>query len=139
MISAQLARAPIAAERGERVDLGLMLEIGTCPFPLIRFHGGMSKAHLVHEIPGHGEVLCNENGIAEPLTAHIFNVLATDWQDMDGWVDEAVELRVVHFRQLPEARSTTPHSPTRAIFVPWRSDPPNLGSAVYGEKQSAFG
>lgn len=90
MILAQLARVPAAAQRGERVDLGLMLEIGTCPFPLIRFHGGMSKAHLVHEIPGHGEVLCNENGIAEPLTAHILNVLATDWKDMDGWVDEAV-------------------------------------------------
>ena len=96
MILAQLARIPSAAQNDQRVDLGLLLEIGVCPFPLLRFHAGMMTGHVVHNIPGHGEILCDESGIAEPLTAHILNVLAGEWQTMDDWIDEAISRNSLH-------------------------------------------
>lgn len=96
MILAQLARVPSAAQNDQRVDLGILLEIGIYPFPLLRFHAGMMTGHLVHDIPGHGEILCGESGIAEPLTAHILHVLAGEWQTMDDWIDEAISRNSLH-------------------------------------------
>ena len=90
MILAQLARLRTAAEAGDRsrMDLGLLLEIGTCPFPLMRV-AGVPVGHLVHKVEGHGEMLSEENGVAEPITASMLHLLLTGWQDLDDWIDAA--------------------------------------------------
>lgn len=109
MILAQLARVPSAAGENERVDLGLLLEIGTCPFPLLRFHADMFTEHLVHEIPGHGEILCEQGGVAEPLTAHILHQLTNLWPNSDAWIDEAISRNSLHLMaRVHAALSTMP-------------------------------
>jgi hypothetical protein len=94
MILAQLARLPSAVgpDDSARVDLSLLLEIGTCPFPLMPPTAD-PVGHLVHEIPGHGEVLCNENGIAESITASMLQVLSMEWRDLDAWIEAAIARR----------------------------------------------
>jgi hypothetical protein len=94
MILAQLARLPSAVgpDDSARVDRWLLLEIGTCPFPLMTPTAG-PVGHLVYEIPGHGEVLCNENGIAESITASMLQLLSREWRDLDAWIEAAIAPR----------------------------------------------
>lgn len=94
MILAQLARVPAIADAdgSPRVDLTMLLEIGTCPIPLLQ--GARDPiGHLVHDIEGHGEILCHENGVVEAATAAMEQTFSNDWQGLDGWFDEAISRR----------------------------------------------
>jgi hypothetical protein len=47
--------------------------------------------HLVHKREGHGEVLCEENGVAAPMMPSI--LLMGGWQELDDWIDAALARR----------------------------------------------
>lgn len=91
MILAQLAYLPAAVGDDDRPSMGgsLLLEIGTCPFPLMR-PARDPIGHLVHDIAGHGSVLCVENGIVEPATSAMQQFFTAQWKDADSWLDEAL-------------------------------------------------
>ncbi len=91
MILAQLARVPAVADgtEGTRVDASLLLEIGTCPFPLMRAQRD-PVGHFVHEIEGHGSVLCPDNGVIEPMTAAMHQLFLHEWNNLDKWFDDAL-------------------------------------------------
>src|SRR5690606_15672027 len=90
-ILAQLAYLPAAIGDDDRPSMGgsLLLEIGTCPFPLMR-PARDPIGHLVHDIAGHGSVLCVENGIVEPATSAMQQFFTAQWKDADSWLDEAL-------------------------------------------------
>jgi hypothetical protein len=94
MILAQLARLPAAegVDDRARVDRWLLLGIGTCPFPLMRA-ADSPVGHLVHEIEGQGEILCDENGVAESITASMLRLVLEEWHDVDNWIDDALARR----------------------------------------------
>lgn len=91
MILSQLARVPCVAdvEGRPRADLGVLLEVGTCPIPLMR-PARDPIGHLQHEIAGHGIVLCTDNGVIEPATAALQQAFSECWRGLDDWFDEAL-------------------------------------------------
>jgi hypothetical protein len=91
MILAQLARIPAAIGDDDRgvVGASILLEIGTCPFPLLRAARD-PVGHLVHDVPGHGSVLCPDNGAIEPLTTAMQQLFSLEWENLDARLDEAL-------------------------------------------------
>jgi hypothetical protein len=92
MILSQLAsiRAVADSPGQPRVDLAILLEVGTCRIPLMRVVR-VPQGHRVHNFPGHGEIMCEDDGVVEPITLAMFHVFATDWQGLDEWFDAALE------------------------------------------------
>ena len=116
MILGQLARIPTATvgDDSKRMDAYLLLKIGQCPFPLLRANEE-GLGHLVHEIDGHGQVLCSDQGPIEAVTHAMADLLSRPWIHADDWVDAAIgtdslpllnrvliALRTVHAREIPE-------------------------------------
>ena len=91
MILAQLAYLPAAVGGHDPLVMAgsLLMEIGSCPFPLMRAARD-PIGHLVHDIPRHGSVLCVENGVVEPATSAMEQYFATQWKESDPWFDEAL-------------------------------------------------
>lgn len=82
------------SNRQARVDPLLLLEIGTCPYVLRGSQNDFKKnTILVHEVPGHGSIVCHKRGIVEPVTMAISRLLAADDPDATAWVLRAVELK----------------------------------------------
>jgi hypothetical protein len=75
-----------------RVDPPLLLELGTCDCVL---RGGRNdprqNAVLVHEVQGHGTVVCHKRGIVEPVTMAISHLLASDDPGREAWLRQAVK------------------------------------------------
>jgi hypothetical protein len=94
MIVGQLARLPMAPVGDDhiRVDAGLLLEVGVCPFPLLRARNN-GVAHLVHDLGDLGEVLCQDNGVIEPVTAAMAELLSRPWDHRDAWIAVALQTR----------------------------------------------
>ena len=116
MILGQLARLPTAVvgDDSQRMDAYLLLKIGQCPFPLLRANEE-GLGHLEHDIDGHGQVLCPDQGPIEAVTQAMADLLSRPWIHADDWVDAAIEtdslpllnrvliaLRTVHARNIPE-------------------------------------
>jgi len=77
----------------ERVDPYLLLEIGTCPQVLRGPQNDPAQnAVLVHDVPGHGSIVCHKFGIVEPVTLAITRLLGSNWVDAGDWINLAVEL-----------------------------------------------
>ena len=77
----------------ERVDPLLLLEIGTCPHVLRGPQNDPKKnAVLVHDVPGHGSIVCHKFGIVEPVTLAITRLLASNWVEAGDWIDVAIGL-----------------------------------------------
>ena len=92
MILGQLARLPTAVvgDDSQRMDAWLLLEIGQCPFPLMRANEeGLS--HLEHDIGKFGRVLCQEQGPIEATTQAMADLLSRSGTHADGWVDAAID------------------------------------------------
>jgi hypothetical protein len=92
MILSQLARVRATTGDGiiHRVDIQLMLHVGSCKFPLMR-GGARPKGHLVQRLGSEGEVLADEHALAEPITAAIYQLFATEWKDVDIFFERLVE------------------------------------------------
>lgn len=115
MILGQLARLP-AAEVGDdsqRIDAFILLNIGQCPFPLLRTNEE-GLGHLVHDLGNHGRVLCHDHGPIETATQAMADLLSRPWAHADAWVNAAIEteslallhrltiaLRTVKIRNIP--------------------------------------
>ena len=92
MILGQLARLPTAVvgDDSQRMDAYLLLKIGQCPFPLLRANEE-GLGHLVHDMDGHGQVLCPDQGPIEAVTQAMADLLSPPWIRGDDWVDAAIE------------------------------------------------
>ena len=116
MILGQLARlrTAVVGDDSQRMDAYLLLKIGQCPFPLLRANEE-GLGHLVHDMDGHGQVLCPDQGPIEAVTQAMADLLSPPWIRGDDWVDAAIEtdslpllnrvliaLRTVQSRNIPE-------------------------------------
>jgi hypothetical protein len=92
MILGQFAhlRTAIADGAGQRVDAGVLLRIGQCPFPLLRANE-TGLGHLEHELEGIGTVLCGTQGPIEATTQAMVALLSDPtWDDAEDWVRAAL-------------------------------------------------
>lgn len=81
LILSHLASMPIAAvaENGSyaRMDAWLMIEVGSCPFPLLRPQS-TNQSHHSHDFPNGDTYICGKDGLIEPITLSIFQSMARD-------------------------------------------------------------
>jgi hypothetical protein len=68
----------------------LLLEVGVCPVPLLRATK-IGLGHLVHDLGDLGEVLCQDNGVIEPVTAAMAELLSRPWDQRDHWIETALQ------------------------------------------------
>ncbi len=116
MILGQFARLPTATvgDDRQRMDASILLEIGQCPFPLLRANEG-GLGHLEHDLDDLGRVLCQDQSPVEAATQAMADLLSRPWADADAWVEAALEsgslplvhrvmiaLRTVRARNIPE-------------------------------------
>ena len=100
MILGQFARLPTAAvgDDRQRMDAWILLNIGKCPFPLLRANEE-GLGHLEHDLGDLGRVLCPDQAPIEAATQAIADLLSRPWVDADTWVEAALEsgsLPLVH-------------------------------------------
>jgi hypothetical protein len=122
MILGQFARLPTApvGDDRRRMDAWVLLNIGRCPFPLLRANEE-GLGHLEHDLGELGQVLCQEQGPIEAATQAMADLLSREWADADLWVTAVLEsgslplihrasiaLHTVRERQIP-ARSVWAH------------------------------
>lgn len=116
MILGQFARLPTAVvgDDRQRMDASVLLEIGQCPFPLLRANEG-GLGHLEHDLDNLGRVLCQDRAPVEAATQAMADLLSRTWTDADAWVDAALDsgslalvhrvmiaLRMVRARSIPK-------------------------------------
>lgn len=116
MILGQLARLPAAAvgDDSQRMDAWILLNIGQCPFPLLRANEE-GLGHLVHDLGDRGRVLCHDQGPIEAATQAMADLFSRPWTHADAWVNAAIEteslpllhrltiaLRTVKMRNVPD-------------------------------------
>ncbi|ANP46056.1 hypothetical protein ATE48_09045 [Candidatus Viadribacter manganicus] len=90
MMLGHLAHVPSVADGSEaRADASILLEIGTCPFPLMRVNE-LGLPHLEHDLGAFGRVLCTNEGTVEPTTQAIMHLLAGSWPHKEAWIAEAI-------------------------------------------------
>jgi hypothetical protein len=115
MILGQFARLPTAVlgDNSQRLDARVLLEIGQCPFPLLRANEE-GLGHLEHDLGARGRVLCQDQGPIEAATLAMADLLSRPWQHADDWVEAAIKtgslpllhrvmiaLRTVRLRNIP--------------------------------------
>lgn len=116
MILGQLARLPtaIVGDDSQRMDAMVLLNIGRCPFPLLRANEE-GLGHLVHDLGDRGRVLCQDQGPIEAATQAMADLFSRPWTHADAWVNAAIEtgslpllhrltiaLRTVLLRNVPD-------------------------------------
>ncbi|HBO2483045.1 TPA: type I restriction enzyme HsdR N-terminal domain-containing protein [Pseudomonas aeruginosa] len=116
MILGQLASLPAAmvGDDSQRMDAWVLLNIGQCPFPLLRANEE-GLGHLEHDLGNRGRVLCQDQGPIEATTQAMADLLSRPWTHADEWVDAAIEadslpllhrltiaLRTVQMRNIPD-------------------------------------
>lgn len=116
MILGQLARLPTAmvGDDSQRMDAWILLNIGKCPFPLLRANEE-GLGHLVHDLGDRGRVLCHDQGPIEAATQAMADLFSRPWTHADEWVNAAIEteslpllhrltiaLRTVQLRNIPD-------------------------------------
>ncbi len=69
----------------DRVDLALLLELGTCPFPLVHVSNDPLGV-MVHDLGEHGEALAREHALANPITMSMRHLFAREWRDLGGFL-----------------------------------------------------
>lgn len=70
----------------------LLLEIASCPFVLRRPSSNfLDEIIQTIEVPNYGEIVCNVNGVIEPVTSSLMKIIDNmDTDDADFMVNEAV-------------------------------------------------
>jgi len=96
LILSYLAAVPFAVSSNGKVaklsSLDVALEIASSPFPLVKPGADPDQwIHYVHEVPGFGSILCYDNGIIEPITLSLFEVLAREGSTAQPWLEDAVK------------------------------------------------
>lgn len=79
---------------GGRADPMLLTEVGTAPVALRRpLAQEEINSAIIHNIEGHGSIVCHNEGIVEPITLSIYRFLRRDYEQVEDWLDEAIERR----------------------------------------------
>lgn len=131
MILGQLARlaTAIVGDDERRMDACILLEIGQCPFPLLRVtEEGLG--HLEHDLGALGRVLCIDKAPVEAMTLAMADLLSRSWGHADCWIDTVLEtdslpliyrvliaLRTVQKRKIPEL-SDWAHATMQTRVIP---------------------
>lgn len=96
LILSHIAAAPLGVyipgeSEPARLDEPLLLEVGQAPVVLSRPDGAQDfKEVAVHDIPGHGSIVCHLSGIVEPITWALVKFFLHRGSDADAWIDEAI-------------------------------------------------
>src|SRR3546814_14807436 len=92
MILAQFARLPTAAvgDDNARMDATVLLEIGQCPFPLVRANEEVIGL-LEHDLGDLGRVICSDMGAIERVTQATADRPSRPWAGDGAFVDVALE------------------------------------------------
>lgn len=114
MILGQFARLATATAENleQRIDAGILLQIGKNPFPLCR-PNEFGLPYYAHEIAGES-MLCGKVGSIEPTTLAIADLLSRHWDGADDWIEAALQsgsqsllrrveaaLKTVQMRKIP--------------------------------------
>ena len=77
LILSQITAQPMAAENDGDVNLGITVEVGSCPHILLRADPRLQEALGIetHDLPGDISVVCPGSGVIEPLTNSIIMFL----------------------------------------------------------------
>ena len=77
LILSQITAQPMAAENDGDVNLGITVEVGSCPHILLRADPRLQEALGIetHDLPGEISVVCPGSGVIEPLTNSIIMFL----------------------------------------------------------------
>ena len=90
MILSHLSGQRLGGE--ERLDLGLLGLVGSCPHVLRRPDDlSADRGTWTHSIPGYGEVLCHRSGIIEPITFSLFKMLSREGPAQEKWIGLALD------------------------------------------------
>lgn len=97
MILAHLAAHPFVVESEDgkqlrRCDPTFLTEVGTARMALRRpVHQEDIGGVLMHNLDGHGSIVCHDAGIVEPITWSIYLLLLREGAQMEDWLDTAVQ------------------------------------------------
>ena len=76
--------------RAVRVDEALLRGVGKCPLVLQRPNPQeLARGIPVHDVPGHGSIVCAEAGMVEPITMSMFKFLSGGTGEAEAWVRES--------------------------------------------------
>ena len=94
MILSHLAGVPLCFEgeggREMRMDEALLHGVGRCEMVLHRPDPrDIVRGVPVHDVPGHGSIVCSEAGIVEPITMSMFRFLSARGEQAEDWVRES--------------------------------------------------
>jgi hypothetical protein len=100
LILTYFAATPIAAvdKRGKTVgwvDVGILLPIGRSPIVLHAVRGWEPRALAIHNLPGVGSFVCHNEGIVEPITFAMTQLMSFDTSRGDYLVAEALRERSI--------------------------------------------
>lgn len=96
LILSHVAGAPVCAIREGKedivgwLDIDLLVQVGTCPFPLRQPTVGIIDGVRQHDGPG-CTIVCHKEGIIEPITFSLMRAMRFDGQRGELLVDEAVQ------------------------------------------------
>lgn len=98
LILSHLASMPIGVIEPDdgrlvgRVDPDILALIGTSPIPLRRVSEDPERASLhTHNLPDGSSMVCQQDGIIEPVTFSMLQFLGRERENADGWLDEACD------------------------------------------------
>lgn len=121
LILSHIAALPLAIKiPGEsevtRLDESLLTELAQAKIVLSRPDGSQDfKEIAVHDIPGHGKIVCHEAGIVEPITWALVKYFINRGQEASPWIEESIakqslpmlariHIALQHISQLSDAR-----------------------------------
>lgn len=73
------------------IDPELLLEVGSCPYPLRAPMPGLIENMREHPLPDHGSVVCHKEGIVEPITLALMMTISRDRERAKYIVQEALD------------------------------------------------
>ncbi|RVP97124.1 hypothetical protein CN070_23535 [Sinorhizobium meliloti] len=97
LILAHLAGYPFILQSSDgsiigRADQALLMEVGTAPMALRRPVQDIDMNSVqMHDMKGHGSIVCHAAGIIEPITFSLYKFLSSEQEEAEEWIDDAIE------------------------------------------------
>lgn len=96
LILSQIAAQPMTKQSdddapAERVDLDLMLDVGSSRHILRRIGRKGYSVLPVHTIAGHGEIVCHTAGLVEPIVVAMYAFLSREGAVSSAWIQKALD------------------------------------------------
>jgi hypothetical protein len=96
LILSHVARVPLAIQLAEEpepvpIDYALLMELAQAKIVLSRPDGDLDfKEVAVHDIDGHGTIVCDHAGVVEPVTWSLVNFFIRMGPTATSWIEEAL-------------------------------------------------